>query len=161
MAEYARQVKLMDSEIDDLETRLKERKNAFKALTQGEIPDYMEELGIESLTLEDGSKVEMKRAYYGSIKKDNEEACFAWLRENDHGSLIKNIVSVGFGKGEDDISTDTIKRLKDMGLDVSQKTSVHARTLNSFITECMIEGIELDTDLFSVFPFREVKFRGE
>ena len=48
-----------------------------------------------------GEEVEVRNTYGAHIKEANKEAAFAFLRESGHGDIIKNTVSVAFGKGED------------------------------------------------------------
>jgi len=56
---------------------------------------------ITKLKLKDGESVEIKKIYGASITPDNQEKAFTWLRNNGLGDIIKNDVTVTFGRGED------------------------------------------------------------
>ena len=49
----------MEDELKQLELQLKAKKDAINKISQEIIPAKMEELGLESLTLKDGSTVEV------------------------------------------------------------------------------------------------------
>ena len=49
-----------------------------------------------------GSSVEVKPFYSARIPASKSEEAFDWLRENGHGDLIKNQVSLEFGKMKQD-----------------------------------------------------------
>ena len=61
----------------------------------------MNEMSLSSLKLADGSSVEVKKIYGASIPIAKREAAFNWLRDNDLGDIIKNEITVSFGRGED------------------------------------------------------------
>ena len=96
-------VKLKELE-DDLEKKEKELKELKRHidLVSGEvIPTMMQEMNISTLKLADGSSVEVKPVYGASITVANKEAAYTWLRENGLGDLIKNEITVSFGRNED------------------------------------------------------------
>ena len=103
----AEQVSLQE-EVKQLEEQLKAKKQAVNKLSLEIIPAKMQELGLESLTLKDGSSVKVKQLVQASIPVPRREEAFKWLRDNGHGDLIKNQVSATFGKGEDTSANDFI-----------------------------------------------------
>ena len=58
-------------------------------------------MGLSHLKLADGSTVDVKPNYSASITIANREKAFNWLRENGLGDIIKNEISVSFGRNED------------------------------------------------------------
>ena len=52
--------------------------------------------------MKDGSNVEIKPFYTGTISKEKQEEAFEWLRDNGYEDLIKNQVIVKFGRAEDE-----------------------------------------------------------
>jgi len=92
----------------DLEDKLKQKEVELNKLKKdlniisGEvIPTMMTEMNISTLKLADGSAVEVKPIYGASISPDKKEEAFNWLRNNGLGDLIKNEVTVSFGRNED------------------------------------------------------------
>ena len=56
----------------------------------------MQQAGVELIKLEGGISVEVKPFYSARIPASRSEEAFDWLRENGHGDLIKNQVSLEF-----------------------------------------------------------------
>src|SRR5210317_1139836 len=96
-------IKLKELE-DDLETKEKELKELKRhiELVSGEvIPTMMQEMNISTLKLSDGTSVEVKPVYGASIPVEKREEAYTWLRENGLGDIIKNEITVAFGRSED------------------------------------------------------------
>ena len=141
----------MEDEVKQLELQLKAKKDAVKKISQEIIPAKMQELGLESLTLKDGSAVEVKQLVQASISEANRETAYKWLRDNGHGDLIKNQVTVAFGRGEDNVAENFINDAKSLGLEPAQKMKVEPQTLKVFVREKLEEGVEIPEDVFSIF----------
>ena len=101
------------------------------------LPSALAVAGSAGFTTKKGAKVKVTREYYPSIGPKNQVECFAWLRKHNHASLIKRLVSVEFGRGEDRTadawSKAAAKRYpKHKRVD---KQAVHAGTLKAFAKE--------------------------
>ena len=95
------ELKDLEDEIANAEESLKKLKEKARAVSSIEIPAMMDEMQITKLKLKDGEAVEIKKIYGASIPKDQQEAAFTWLRNNGLGDVIKNDITVTFGRGED------------------------------------------------------------
>jgi hypothetical protein len=91
--------------------------------------------------------------------KEKEVEAFGWLEENGHGDLIKNIVSVRFGKGENDNASRLIEDLEQNGLTPDQKRKVEPMTLNAFLGEQIKTGKDVPTETFGVYMGYKVKIK--
>ena len=100
-----------------------------------------------------------KEFYKGSITKENEAEAFKWLEDNGHGDLIKNIVSIRFGKGENESAEKLISSLEQDGLYPDQKRKVEPMTLNAFIGDQITNGKQVPMELLSVFTGNKVKIK--
>ena len=60
----------------------------------------MSEMGLSELKLQDGSHLKVSTSYKAHITEANKEAAYNWLRNNGLGDIIKNEISVSFGRGE-------------------------------------------------------------
>ena len=145
-----KQMELEDAKIKT-EQMLKDINENLRAIADTALPDKMSECGLSSFALDSGLTIKVKPYYSGKIKKEDEEACFSWLRNNDHGDLIKNIVSATFGSGEDSKARSARIMLEDQGYNTEQKESVHSMTLKAFIREQVEKGGEIPRDLFNVY----------
>ena len=100
--------KLVDLEEESamLEKALKKVKENARKISEEIIPEKMNEMNLTSLSLKDGSKLEVVPAIYASIPSKYKEEAFDWLRDQGHGDLIKNQLSASFGRGEDEKAED-------------------------------------------------------
>jgi len=151
MAELARAIRNKETEIDDLESLLKEKKEQLRRQSEEDLPSMMAELGINSFELDDGSRVTVKDLYGGHISLANKDAAYLWLRDNGFDDIIKNTLSIVFGRGEDQKADHFMKILEGYGLLPEQKTGVHPSTLKGWVRERMESGDSFPMDLFGAF----------
>ncbi len=157
MSDLCAEQAAIEEEIKQLEEQVKAKSKAARKLSQEIIPAKMQELGLESLTLKDGSSVKVKQLVQASIPVKYREEAFKWLRDNGHGDLIKNQVSATFGKGEDSSANEFIDKINSLGYEPTQKVWVEPMTLKAFVREQINEGSELPMDKFGVFVGAETK----
>ena len=91
----------LEDQVTLKEHELKELKRKAELLSGEVIPTMMQEMNISTLKLADGSSVEVKPVYGASIPIAKKEQAYNWLRENGLGDIIKNEVTVAFGRNED------------------------------------------------------------
>jgi len=151
MAEVARAIRDKEAEIESLEKTLKARKEALRKQSEEELPSMMAEIGVNSFELDDGSKVSVRDLYGGHISVANRDAAYVWLRENGFDDIIKNTLSIVFGRGEDQKADHFMKILEGHGLSPEQNTGVHPSTLKAWIKERMEAGDEFPMDLFGAY----------
>ena len=151
MAEVARAIRDKEAEIESLEKTLKARKEALRKQSEEELPSMMAEIGVNSFELDAGSKVSVRDLYGGHISVANRDAAYVWLRENGFDDIIKNTLSIVFGRGEDQKADHFMKILEGHGLLPEQNTGVHSQTLKAWIKERMEAGDEFPMDLFGAY----------
>jgi hypothetical protein len=141
----------LEKEIKDLEEQLKETKSRHRAVSELELPEAMQEANLAEIVLTNGAKISVKPFYKGYISEENRDDAMAWLVDNNHGSLIKNEVTLKFGKNEDEKATATVEKLKQQGLSPDVKQGVHPQTLNAFIKEQITGGKDIPSDIFGIY----------
>lgn len=151
VAALVRQQLLLERRVEDLTADLKRAQLDLAQISGDVLPAALAEHGLTELKMADGSKVTVATIISASISKDRLPGAHGWLRDNGFGDLIKNTVSVNFGKGEDDKAGDLIRELEDDGYSVDQKEAVHPSTLKAFCKEQIEKGSEIPTDLFGIF----------
>jgi hypothetical protein len=151
VAELAAKQVQLEKDIEDLEAQLKEKTEALSQVQEKDLPEAMMECGISEFKLVDGSKITVKPFYQANPPKEKYEEAMQWLRDNGHGDLIKNDVTVSFGKGEDERAVDFKTFLKDHGTSYTDKTGVHAMTFKAFVREQVEAGRNLPFDLLGVY----------
>jgi hypothetical protein len=151
VAALVRQQLLLERRVEDLTADLKRAQLDLAQISGDVLPAALAEHGLTELKMADGSKVTVATVISANISKDRLSGAHGWLRDNGFGDLIKNTVSVNFGKGEDDKAGDLIRELEDDGYSVDQKEAVHPSTLKAFCKEQIEKGSEIPTDLFGIF----------
>ena len=141
----------LNKRIEINETNLKDLKKEHDRLSGEVIPTMMAEMGLAHLKLMDGSTVDVKPHYSASITIANREAAFNWLRENGLGDIIKNEISVSFGRNEDNKAADYAALAEERGFQPTQKLKVEPMTLKALLRERLEAGKEMPTELFNVF----------
>lgn len=141
----------LQKQITKCEDNIKNLRNEERLLSENEIPNLMQQSGISSLKLTDGSSVEVKPFYAAKIPASKTDEAFDWLSSNGYGDLIKNQVSLTFGKSEDNVANSLVEDLKSKGHNVSQKKKVEPMTLKAFVREQIQSGQKLPMDLFGVY----------
>jgi len=152
-------IKLRDLEdhIKVVEENLKQLKKQADTLSGEVIPTMMTEMNISTMKLADGSAIEVKPVYGASISADKKEEAFNWLRENGLGDLIKNEVTVSFGRNEDNKAADYAVLAQGQGYQPTQKLKVEPMTLKALVRERVEKGLDMPSDLFNVFAGNRTK----
>ena len=134
-----------------MEDQIKQIKEQADKISSEVIPNMLAEQGLSSLKLADGSAVEVKKSYSCTIKKDDVESAYQWLRENGLGDLIKNEVAVTFGKGEDNKAQQLLDLAEQEGYEPQQKSKVEPMTLKALFRERVEAGLDMPSNLFNIF----------
>jgi hypothetical protein len=150
-------LKQLEDDLVDKEKEFKELKRHIDLVSGEVIPTMMQEMNISTLKLADGSSVEVKPVYGASITVANKEAAYTWLRENGLGDLIKNEITVSFGRNEDNKASQYAVLAKGQGFEPFQKLKVEPMTLKALVRERLESGQEMPSDLFNVFAGNRTK----
>ena len=147
----------LENEIKEDEEKIKIKKERADKLSGEVIPTMMKEMSLSSLKLADGSSVEVKPVYGASIPIAKKEEAFNWLRNNGLGDLIKNEITVSFGRNEDNKAMAYAILAKGQGYEPAQKLKVEPMTLKALVRERLESGQEMPFELFNVFAGNKTK----
>ena len=144
--------------LEELQTRLstqeeimKDTKKQIEKVSGDIIPTMMSEMGLSELKLEDGSRLKVSTSYRATITEANKEAAFNWLRNNGLGDIIKNEISVSFGRNEDNKAASYAELAKGHGFQPTQKMKVEPMTLKALVRERIEAGKDMPTEIFGVY----------
>ena len=151
------ELKNLEDEITNAEESISKLKEKARILSQVEIPLMMHEMHITKLKLKDGESVEVKPFYSASIVPEVQEQAFEWLRNNGLGDIIKNDITVTFGRGEDNKAVKYTVLARGQGFEPVQKIGVHTQTLKAVVRERLEAGQEMPSDLFKTFAGNQTK----
>ena len=151
------ELKDLEDEIANAEQSVKKLKEKAKVVSSVEIPAMMDDMQITKLKLKDGESVEIKKIYGAYIPPEQQEAAFKWLRNNGLGDIIKNDITVTFGKGEDNKAAEYAVLAKGQGYEPVQKIGVHPQTLKAMVRERLEANQDVPSDLFKPFEGNQTK----
>ena len=133
------------------ENNLKDLKKEHQRISGEVIPTMMSEMGLSELKLQDGSHLKVSTSYRATITEANKEAAFNWLRNNGLGDIIKNEISVSFGRNEDNKAASYAELAKGQGFQPTQKMKVEPMTLKALVRERIEAGKDMPTEIFGVY----------
>ena len=151
LADKIKELQAHQQQLQIQEDAVKQKKKDIEYLSGEVIPTMLSEMGLSFLKLQDGSSVEVKTNYSATITQAKKEQAFNWLRENGLGDIIKNEISVSFGRNEDNKAADYANVAKGQGFEPQQKLKVEPMTLKALVRERMEAGKEMPTELFNIF----------
>jgi hypothetical protein len=151
LADQVERLEGMQQQLEVQENAVKEKKKQIEHISGEVIPTMMTEMGLSELKLSDGSHLKVATSYKAHISEANKEAAYNWLRNNGLGDIIKNEISVSFGKNEDNKAASYVDLARGQGLEPSQKMKVEPMTLKALVRERIEAGKEMPTEIFGVY----------
>jgi len=151
LANKIKEMQAVQKDIEQNEEYVKQKKKDLEQISGEAIPTMLSEMGLSYLKLADGSSVEVKTNYSATITQANKEKAFNWLRENGLGDIIKNELTVSFGRNEDNKAADYADLAKGQGYQPTQKLKVEPMTLKALVRERIEAGKPVPTEIFNVF----------
>ena len=147
----------LEKQLKELEVTISTMKKEFREISEQKLPDAMRECNLSEIKLANGTKISVQQFYSARIGKEQQEIAFDWLKKNGHEDIIKNVVSVQFGRGEDEKADDLLNSLQSRGLSPATKRWVEPMTLKAFVREQIQKGVDLPFETFSVYVGQKSK----
>jgi hypothetical protein len=157
LAVQVKTLQSLENEIIADEKSLKEKKKNLVHVSEEVIPTLLSEMGLSSLKLVDGSSIDVKPYYAANISVANRDAAYGWLRSNGLGDIIKNDITVSFGRDEDNKAAQYANLAKGQGFQPTQKLKVEPMTLKALVRERIEAGKTMPMDIFNVFVGNRTK----
>ena len=151
LADQVEKLEELQSRLQTQEQVMKDTKKQIERLSGEVIPTMMSEMGLAELKLQDGSHLKVSTSYRATITEANKEAAFNWLRNNGLGDIIKNEISVSFGRNEDNKAATYAELAKGQGFQPTQKMKVEPMTLKALVRERIEAGKDMPTEIFGIF----------
>ena len=157
LASQVKSLKELEDELKADEESLKNKKKEIERISGEVIPTMLSEMGLSSLKLADGSAVDVKPYYAANISVANRDAAYGWLRSNGLGDIIKNDITVSFGRNEDNKAAQYANLARGQGFEPTQKLKVEPMTLKALVRERIEAGKDMPMDTFNVFVGNRTK----
>ena len=161
LSEEIEKLKSIQSEISAAESKVKELKEQEKVQSNVVIPKIMEDMNLSTVRHKDGSEISIKKIFSATIKADKKAEAYNWLRNNGYGDIVKNDITVTFGRGEENKAMAYATLAKGQGYEPSQKESVHPSTLKVVMEEFKSKGNEIPEELFWTFDGNQTKVKSK
>jgi uncharacterized protein YfeS len=149
----------LTKQVNDAEQHLKDLQHRKRTVDEEDIPSLMEQLGVESLTV-DGNKVTIDKFVSARIPDDRKDEAFNFIRSIGEGDIIKNEIVVGFSMGQDNVAGAVVDDLRKQGLAPAQKTHIHPMTLRTWAKNRIDNSKTIDFDLFGIYVGNRAKIKG-
>ena len=157
LSSHVLELQKLEDEIKIDEERLSQKKAQADKLSQQVIPEIMDSMKLKTMKLKDGSAIEVKEIYSATIPLDKREGAFNWLRNNDLGDLIKNEITVSFGRNEDNKASEYANLAESNGYQPVQKLKVEPMTLKALYRERVEKELDLPSEHFNLFKGNKTK----
>ena len=151
IARLANKAAELEAEVVEAERLLKQAQNAYREITDDQLPAALDAVGLEKFTMKDGSEISVKETYHASIPVNRRPEAYTWLRDHDFGDIVKNNVTVSFGRGEDKAAKDFVDLCETKGYVPDQIEKVEPSTLRAWLRERVESGDPVPLDLFGAF----------
>ncbi len=146
--------------VDCLKAELDAAQRDLRRIEQEDLPELMREIGMQSVTLADGSVVDVVEDVECGISEERRAKAHAWLIENGFGGLIKTEVVTTFGRGEGEAAHNFAEEVAaTTGRAPQVVERVHPATLKSFIKEQLAAGAAIPFDTFGIHPFNKARLK--
>lgn len=161
VGELCTQAEEQQNKVKELTKQLKEEEARLKELLEYKIPETLESVGLKELKLSSGKKITIVEELAFNISEQRKASCMQWLRDNNFDSIIKNVVSAQFAKGEDDKALKIYRELLANGYNATHKEDVHYQTMKAFLKEqCAKNALSTsEKELFGIYEYKMAKIK--
>lgn len=145
--------------LEELQEQVTAKEARIKDLTERQLPDLMERMGLTKCTTRQGFKIELKEGVIARMPKETKARAIAWLDEHGYGDLVRHDFKLSFKLAEKESAQHAKQLLEESGLPFREDPNVHHATLSSFAKEKLGKGEELPMDLFTVIETKTVNIK--
>lgn len=142
-----------ETDVEKAELILKTAKANLRRIAEDDIPSYMSELGLKEMTLATGEKITIGDEVYVAITKEKQSEAYTWVEDNGHGSIIKTMLVLEFGKGELERAVELANELKEKETEEGQSAlnpiltrDIHSQTLKAWAKDVLTKEADLLAD---------------
>ena len=142
-----------EEEIAKLKAQLKKKEEYVTKLSEQVLPTLFSEVGL--------SELKLSEYFRASIKVENRELAYTWLKNNGFGDLIKNQITCSFGRNEEEKASSLVSDLNEKGLEPTQREWVESSTLRAFVREQYEKGVDLPMELLGAYVGQKTTIKSE
>lgn len=140
---------------NDVEEALKLLGKDLFRVKQQQIPELMDEYGLESITTKSGDTIKIEKGLSLSVR--DHDKLHAYLRKHNYGDLIKNVITVPI-RGES-LRKEVTDFLQANNTPYDQKEAVHHKTLSAHIKKGLETGQVPGDDIVNIHEYKYSKIK--
>ena len=144
-------------EVDHAEGYLKTAKSNLTRLTMRVLPELMAAAQQSKITTIRDLVVEVKNVLRASIPEHFLSQALKWLTDHGHESVIKDKITLSFGKGEAERAEKLCSLLDGWGFEYERSRGVHPQTLAALLRELRDKHIDFPMEIFGAVVLLEAK----
>jgi hypothetical protein len=155
----ARELREAQDDVVHAEGVLQAAKDRVRLLEESTLPELMDRAGQKKLTTIDGYDLTRGETVRASIPPGNLPRAIMWLNANGYGSIVKRLISLTTGKGEEQRAAEAVELLVSAGFAPTDAPSVHTSTLAASVREMMEKGVDVPKELLGVYVQNRVTMK--
>ena len=130
----------LQQRIADLTEESKLLSKQLTDMAMRELPDLFNEIQVDKVGLAaEGNQpaydAVLSPYYHANIPQDRQTEAFAWLDKEGHGDIIKNVITIELGRGENEKAEQITYMLDEFEIEYTRKLTVPWNTLTAFVRE--------------------------
>lgn len=128
VSELAEYQNVLRSKLDSFDRAKKELQKVYDIVRNSILAGKMEEEGIKTITVENVGRVCVTSDVYASIKVENKERAYQFLRDTGNGDIIKDTINSSSLKS-------VVKSMLREGIEIPENTITYSPFLTTSITK--------------------------
>lgn len=140
----------LEDRLEMLEDQAKKVKERIKQISEVQIPEIMQTIGVRQFTLTNGFKITVKPWYNMTPKEENIAAAYEWLDGNGHGDIVKHSLTLEVRLTQANL-LGAIKALAEEGqISHTEKNAIHHMTAGAWVKGQLESGQPVPRELLGV-----------
>ena len=152
IAKLGKEYVALNTEIEDLERYLTDKKKLFNRLSTEIIPEAMHSVGMTAFEIGNRYTIKVAPVLVVKLPKENVDTADQWLTANGHAGMVKHHLEVFVPKNIEENKLEDLKRgIEALDFEYSITKNIHYQTLNRWSREMEENGEIIPTDIFDVY----------
>jgi hypothetical protein len=147
----AEKMKWLEQKILEINLELKRYEENHRQISAVELPELMAEIGLQSFSLSDGTKLSIAPVFKISIPKIKMDEAYEWLVEHHHDGMVKTRLLLPSGTSNYILHQIMIFVRNHINGNVETERTIHPSTLGAWGREMERENMVIPEDIFSIY----------
>lgn len=159
VADYVDKAQDLELVIHELKNKTKRKEAELRNILEVRIVDIMDEVGMASFTTSNGYEINIKPSIRISITNANRPDIVKWLKEKNHGGMVKDHVTISFGPHQQKEIEEFLKLPILEDLDSKRTADINTNSIKAFLKKMVEEDSNFPLSVFNASKHREAKIK--